>query len=292
MQSFFVRAAAPLAAATLLTFGHAEAVLAGEGCPGPEEIVRAHAAALTRADSRQLLLLFNEDAHVFSVPRDPERLVGELSPLLGTHDQRRIAYAGLSRSGLAGATEVMAGATVMETVAVHDLVIAELRLVDASEPARVTHALTAFRIADCRIADVWNIAQTSQHDPAGEDRAQAVIRELVVANNAGQVERFLDAFAPGVLHYRSSGDQHAIGDRPSKYNGDAQGRRQVYLRMFANGAPAQVEVLGMITVGDLVVSRDVATLPDGRVLDEISIYRIAGDRITHDWFVSERERGK
>src|SRR5688572_19739453 len=103
MQSFFVRAATPLAAAMLLTLTNTEAVLAGEGCPGPEEIVRAHAAALTRADNRQLLLLFSEDARVFSLPQDPGRLIGDLSTQLGTHEQRRNAYAGPSRRGPAGA---------------------------------------------------------------------------------------------------------------------------------------------------------------------------------------------
>jgi hypothetical protein len=113
----------------------------------------------------------------------------------------------------------------------------------------------------------------------------------VSANNAGDVEHFLAMFDPAVRHYRSSGDPHALGDRPSKYNGDSAGRRQVYLEMFAKGAPAQVQIAGMLTVGDLVLSRDVATLDGGRVVDEISVYRIRAGRISHDWLVLEKPRG-
>jgi hypothetical protein len=72
--------------------------------------------------------------------------------------------------------------------------------------------------------------------------------------------------------------------------GDPEGRRQAYLKMFANGAPARVRVLDLMTVGDLVVSHDLASLPDGRILDEVSIYRVAAGRITHDWFVSVHPR--
>ena len=38
--------------------------------------------------------------------------------------------------------------------------------------------------------------------------------------------------------------------------------------MFANGAPAQVQTLGTVALGNMIAAREVATLPDGKVLDE------------------------
>ncbi len=60
--------------------------------------------------------------------------------------------------------------------------------------------------------------------------------------------------------------------------------------MFAKGAPAQVETLGTVALGNMVVAREVATLPTGKVLDEISVYRIDNGLIERDWFVFDQAR--
>jgi hypothetical protein len=60
--------------------------------------------------------------------------------------------------------------------------------------------------------------------------------------------------------------------------------------MFANGAPAQVETLGTIALNDMVVAREVATLPTGKVIDEMSVYRIKNGLITRDWFILDQAR--
>lgn len=270
-----------LLAALMLTAGPA---LAHAVCSSPEDVVRAHADARSRGDARQLLALFHDEGRVFALPQDPQRLTGELSSDHGTQAQRRETFARLATQNAPERTEVMYAITL------RDLVFAKLRVTEVREQTNSVYLLTVFRIVDCRIADLWHVARFAQDDAMANERQDAVISELVVANNAGDVERFLATFAPGVLHYRSSGDPHAIGDKPSRYNDDPAGRREVYLRMFANGSPAQVDVPARFTVGDLVVSLDVAKLTDGRVLDEVSIYRIRDGRITYDWLVSVHER--
>ena len=283
MRSNFMWVRSVGALAALILMG-GEAAQALPTCTSPEEVVLADAAALTRGDGQQRMALFREDGRVFVLPTDPDRLVGELSSRLGTQKQRRVAFLEPATLDPPDVTEVV------EMTALKDLVFAKYKITDGRDPAHINYLLVVFRIVECGIAALWHVAQTLTDDPVAVVQSEGVIRELVAANNAGQVERFLAVFAPSVRLFRSSDDPHAIGDRPSKYNGDAEGRRQVFLQMFAKGAPADVEILDMITVGDLVVSRDVATLPNGRIVDGVSIYRIREGRITHDWYVSEQPR--
>jgi hypothetical protein len=107
---------------------------------------------------------------------------------------------------------------------------------------------------------------------------------------SGGVEAFLALFAPHAKNFRNSGRPHVIGDKPSVSMADKKARRETYLRMFADGAPAQVQTLGTVALGNMIVAREVATLPTGKVLDEISIYRIENGLIVHDWFVFNQER--
>jgi hypothetical protein len=60
--------------------------------------------------------------------------------------------------------------------------------------------------------------------------------------------------------------------------------------MFANGAPAQVQTLGTVALNDLIVVRETATLPTGKVVDEMSVYRITNGKIERDWFVFDQVR--
>jgi hypothetical protein len=60
--------------------------------------------------------------------------------------------------------------------------------------------------------------------------------------------------------------------------------------MFATGGAAQVETLNTVALGNLVVAREVATLPSGKVVDEMSVYRVENGLILHDWLVYEQAR--
>jgi hypothetical protein len=40
----------------------------------------------------------------------------------------------------------------------------------------------------------------------------------------------------------------------------------------------------------MIVVRETATLPSGKVIDEMSVYRIANGKIERDWFIFDKER--
>jgi hypothetical protein len=40
----------------------------------------------------------------------------------------------------------------------------------------------------------------------------------------------------------------------------------------------------------MIFAREVATLPNGKVVDEISLYRIENGLILHDWLIFEQAR--
>jgi hypothetical protein len=242
-------------------------------------VVQADTRALSSGNPEQILSIFNEDATVFALPKDPESLVGPISAKLGTQEQRRAAFTAFAGQR-PDRTEIV------DVVEVGDIAIAKLRITNARTGA-VIFFLAGYRTANCKIAALWHIGN-SDVDRATDD-PQRVIRRLIEANNAGKLRLFLGTFDPAVLHFRSSGDPLRIGDKPSKWNGDPEGRRQLYAAMFANGAPVQVRAR-IFAVGDLVVSRDVARRPDGKVVDELSIYRVSGGRITHDWLIAEQTR--
>jgi hypothetical protein len=116
------------------------------------------------------------------------------------------------------------------------------------------------------------------------------VAKLAAANNRGDVEAFLALFSPRAKNFRNTGDPHAIGDKPSVRIVDEKSRRESYLQQFAKGAPAQIATLGTVALNDMVVAREVATLPGGKVIDEISVYRIENGLILHDWFIYDQAR--
>lgn len=266
--------------ARLITFlclaGICAAPAAGQERCSPSSVVRADAGALSTGDPERILALFKEDATVFSLPKDPASLVGPVSAKLGTQEQRRATFRAFA-GGTPDSTEVV------DVVEVGDLAVAKLRITSAQTGA-ATLFLAGYRISNCRIVALWHIGRSDAAQDGAD--AEAVVRELVSANNAGRLAAFLDSFSPAVLHFRSSGDPRAIGDKPSRWNGDPEGRRRLYAAMFAKGAPVQVSA-HIFSVGDLVVSRDIARGPDGNTTDEISVYRVSQGRITHDWLIAE-----
>jgi len=150
--------------------------------------------------------------------------------------------------------------------------------------------LAIYRVRDGLIQDLWHLVMAEQDDPAASRSAEDVIAKLGAANNRGDVEAFLALFSPGAKNFRNSGNAHTLGDKPSVRIVDEKTRRAAYVQMFANGAPAQVQTLGTVALNDMIVVRETATLPTGKVVDEMSVYRIANGRIERDWFVFAQER--
>lgn len=246
-------------------------------------VVRAHVRALNQANSAALLKLFSADAKVFEPSQNPDRLVGEMSKTLGTHQQRQRFFSQTSSS-------LPVHVELFDIVWAGDLVVAKIRSSDIPDHSRSDYVLAVYRVRDGLIQDLWHIARAETDPPAVRNEAEDVIHKFADANNRGDVDAFLALFSPRAKNFRNSGDPHQLGDKPSVNMRDEKSRREAYLKMFANGAPAQVQTLGTLALGNMVVARDVATLPTGKVSDGISIYRIENGLIVHDWFIYNQAR--
>lgn len=249
----------------------------------PQAVVRADVQALNDGNAASLLALFAPDARIFKVPQDADRLTGDLSDKMGTQEQRKAFFGEILARRPLVRTDLLA------TVAAGDLVAAKLKFTnpDGSPPG---YGLAIYRVRDALIQDLWHIALAQQDDAAAARSSQEVVARFAAANNRGDVEAFLALFSPRAKNFRNTGDPHALGDKPSTKIVDEKSRRDAYLQMFANGAPAQVETLGTIALNDMIVAREVATLQTGKVVDEISVYRIENGLIVRDWFIFDQAR--
>ena len=249
----------------------------------PQAVVRADVQALNDGNAATLLSLFAADARIFRTSQDPDRLTGDLSEKMGTQDQRKAYF------GEMLARRPLSRVRLLDMVAAGDLVATKLKFTspDGSPPGYV---LAIYRVRDGLIQDLWHLASSAQDDAAAARSAEEVIARLGDANNRGDVEAFLGLFSPGAKNFRSSGNAHALGDKPSVRIVDDKTRREAYVRMFAKGAPAQVQTLGTVALNDMIVVRETATLPTGQVADEMSVYRIANGKIERDWFVFDQLR--
>lgn len=248
----------------------------------PQAVVRADVQALNDGNAASLLSLFAPDARIFRVPQDSDRLTGELSDNMGTHEQRKAFFGEMLARRPLVRTDLLA------TVAAGDLVAAKLKFTNPDKS--IGYGLAIYRVRDGLIQDLWHIAIAQQDDAAAARSSVDIVAKVAAANNRGDVEAFLALFSPRAKNFRNTGDPHALGDKPSAKIVDEKTRRDAYLQMFASGAPAQVETLGTVALNDMVVAREVATLPTGKVIDEISVYRIENGLIVRDWFIYDSPR--
>jgi hypothetical protein len=201
---------------------------------------------------------------------------------MGTQEQRKAFF------GATLARRPLARTELSSTVTAGDLVAAKLKFINPDDSP--TYGLAIYRVRDGLIRNLWHIAETDRDDAAAARASQDVVARLAAANNRGDVEAFLALFGSRAKNFRNTGDPHALGDKPSVRIVDARTRREAYLQMFAKGPPAQVETLGTVALNDMVVAREVATLPTGKVIDEISVYRIENGLIVRDWLIFDQAR--
>ena len=249
----------------------------------PQAVVRADVQALNDGNAASLLSLFAADAKIFKVSQDADRLTGDLSDTMGTQDQRKAYFSEML------AKRPLSRVDLLDSVAVGDLVAAKLKFTspDGTPPGYV---LAIYRVRDGLIQDLWHIARAEQDDAAASRSAEDVIAKFGAANNRGDVEAFLALFSPTAKNFRNTGNAHALGDQPSVRIVDEKSRRAAYQQMFAKGAPAQVQTLGTVALNDMIIVSETATLPSGKVADEMSVYRIVNGKIERDWFIFDQER--
>lgn len=250
----------------------------------PEAVVRAEVHALNQGDFAARLALFSPGAKVFEAPRNPDRLTGDLSATIGTHEQRAKFFPQLFAQGSRPHVELLGIASA------GDLVVTKLRFSDHADPTRTRFTLALYRVRDGLIHDAWQLAEAREEGGATSRAAAEVARRLAEVNNRGDVEGFLALFSPQARNFRNSGDPHALGDKASVRVVDEKTRRDSVTKMFATGGAAQVQTLNTVTLGNLVVAREVATLPNGKVVDEMSVYRVENGLIQRDWLVYEQAR--
>ena len=249
----------------------------------PQAVVRADVQALNDGNAASLLSLFAADAKIFKVSQDADRLTGDLSDTMGTQDQRKAYFSEML------AKRPLSHIDLLDSVAAGDLVAAKLKFTspDGTPPGYV---LAIYRVRDGLIQDLWHIARAEQDDAAASRSAEDVIAKFGAANNRGDVEAFLALFSPTAKNFRNTGNAHALGDQPSVRIVDEKSRRAAYQQMFAKGAPAQVQTLGTVALNDMIIVSETATLPSGKVADEMSVYRIVNGKIERDWFIFDQER--
>lgn len=250
----------------------------------PEAVVRADVRALNEGDAASLLALFSRDARIFRVPDDADRLIGPLSNKMGTHEQRRTFFTEMLSARPLSRVELL------DTAVAGDLVAAKIRFSNPPDFAKSSYSLAIYRVHEGLIQDLWHLLQADEDPSAASREAEDVIRRFVSANNRGDVKAFLALFGSQARNFRNSGDVHSLGDRPSVRIVDEKSRRDAYEALFAKGAPAQVETVATVALGPLIVARDVATLPTGKVVDELSVYRVEEGLIQRDWFIFEQAR--
>jgi hypothetical protein len=178
----------------------------------------------------------------------------------------------------------------LDIAAAGDLVAAKLRFSDHVEGSRPSFALLLYRVREGLIQDLWELARVDADTAGARREAEDVVRRLAEVNNRGDLEGFLKLFSPAAKNFRNSGAPHMIGDKPSVSIVDEKTRREAYSKMFANGAPAQVETLGTVALGDMILVSEIARLPEGKVVDEMSVYRIENGSIVRDWFIYYQAR--
>ncbi|WP_158549212.1 nuclear transport factor 2 family protein [Lysobacter silvisoli] len=272
----------PLPCVAVLALWLTLAAVASAQAPAtPEQVVRRHAQAWSEGDVAGLLALFDEDARSYDRSRDPLRLAGARSQAIGSKAQLADYFSRAVRSPLARET-------VEHIAVVGDLAIAAGYSAQPPDYSQRMRFLTAFRIRDGRIHDLWHIAWLPEQAPAQPDPSRTV-RALIEANNARDADRFLSLFDPQARNFRHSADPRQLAEQPSKTLVDAASRERYFRKYFA-GTPVQVRAVALFSVGDLVVEQShVSGFADapGKRVNEVSIYRIRDGRIVGDWLLAE-----
>jgi hypothetical protein len=248
----------------------------------PEAVVRADVHALNQGNHVARLALFSRDARVFEPSEDPDRLAGNLSDTMGTHEQREKSLPKTL------ANHHLPHVELHHIASAGDLVVAKLRFSDHSDATRTRHELNLYRVRNGSIQDLWHLARTAVADAAASRKADEIVRKLSEANNRGDLEAFLALFSPQAKGFHNS-EPHILGDKPA-VGVDEKARRDTYTKMFANGAQAQVQTLGTVALGNMIVAREAATLPTGKVVDELGVYRIENGLIVRDWLIFNQVR--
>lgn len=140
------------------------------------------------------------------------------------------------------------------------------------------------RILVCLLVAVPSAAAAQQ--PPGGSASESVVRALIDAGNRSDVEAWLSLFHPDARHFRKSVSDHALADTPSTKVVDSASRRAFYQEIFSRPQKTRGEIVELISLGELVMSRGIFHRPEGR-LHTLTVYRVRDGKILDLWDVEQ-----
>lgn len=117
---------------------------------------------------------------------------------------------------------------------------------------------------------------------------EQTVRNLLDAGNRSDLEGWLALFHPEARQFRRSEDPHRLADRPSATISDQASRRRVYSELFSRPEKIRAEILGMLSLGELVVSRGVFHTANGAI-QTLTVYRVRDGCILDIWDVEQQQ---
>jgi hypothetical protein len=246
----------------------------------PEEVVRRDVATLTGGDLEGFVALYAPDAKIFGAPEDPHALVGALWEKMSGKDKLRAYFE------KALAKKPLPRLEVISSVALADLVAAQVRITDPPGYDAATDVLAVYRVRAGLITDLWHL--TSEAQPANRigKHPVEVLRDLMAAGNRVDLEGWLALFSPDARQFKRATDPDQLANIPSTKAYDQASRRKAYEAAFAATPHGRADIYGTVSVGDLVASRGSFTFPD-QVINTLTVYRVRDGLIQDIWDVEQ-----
>lgn len=252
----------------------------------PTEVVLQDLEALSRGHLEEFLALYDPAAQIHGIPEDPHLLVGKLwEHMLGAQKLRQYFEKQMAKPEQPRIVSV-------ERIELGELVASRMKITDPPRHDNPVYLLVIYRVRDGLIQDIWHVARETPQTARHSEGALKTTQQLLETNNRGDVEGFLALFGPEAKQFRKGDDPHQLANRPSTKVVDQASRRKAYQQMFAQGPPAQIEMVKMFAVGDLAIAHErarVASDPD-HFSDNLTILRVRDGLIQDIWDVEQVKR--
>ena len=121
------------------------------------------------------------------------------------------------------------------------------------------------------------LATVSVMPQAAATSAEDVVRAYADAASRNDLEAFLALYDPDIRKFRFPAQLSSQG---------LEHNRRAYAQSFPHHPQLRVEIIELIALGDKVMVHDrVSGLPDGSVVDELTVYEVKNGRIINIMYV-------
>ncbi len=253
--------------------------VSGQPVRPPHQVAQAFSEAWGKGDVTALLSLVADDVRGYDRSSNVDALTGQLSSSIGSRERLAAYYETASAKGLTRET-LRSWATIGELVVAFG---------ESAPPTGATNDfLTAYRVHDGRIQDLWHLAWTSHDAPASRESA-AVIEKLVAAGESRDAGAFLALFDDGARHFCHSNEKSMLAAAPCDTVADHAAFSRNIRSEFAEKARV-VQAVNRFAAGDLAVVQTqvtgVADAPD-KAMNAVTVYRVREGRIVSTWLLGE-----